>query len=80
MHFGHHAHQHDGKKDASDAKAKIGKFDSDCASCHGLSTISGNGVRPAIVPLGIDSPVPRARFYISHIPDGPRRPDRFPVA
>ena len=80
MHFGHHAHQHGGSKETSDSKAKFGKLDLDCGSCHGVVAIFFAAVDPLAIPLGIDSPEPRALLYTSYIPDGPRRPDRLPVA
>jgi hypothetical protein len=80
MHFGHHAHQHEGKKDASDSKTKFGKVDLDCGACHGVNAIFVSSVDPVLIPLGTDSSEPRALLYTSHIPDGPRRPDRLPVA
>jgi hypothetical protein len=80
MHFGHHAHQHAGAKETSDSKAKFGKVDLDCGSCHGVVAIFLTAVDSVAIPLGADSPEPRALLYTSHIPDGPRRPDRLPVA
>jgi hypothetical protein len=81
QHFGHHAHQHQGKSDSADGKTKSGKIHLDCSSCHG----TGGAISPA---EAVAEPAPgsqayselRPISYTSHIPDGPRRPDRFPVA
>jgi hypothetical protein len=81
QHFGHHAHQHQGTSDHADGKTKSGKIHLDCSSCHG----AGCAISPA---EAIAEPVQgsqayaklRPISYTSHIPDGPRRPDRFPVA
>lgn len=84
-HLGHHGHQHKdgagqshGNKDGKDS----GKAHGDCGYCHG---IGAQALFPAsAVPAPArpaSSPVAAAPFYYSsHIPDGPRRPDRHPVA
>lgn len=80
MHFGHHAHQHQGKADTSNAKSKLAKMDLDCPSCHGTAcAVFLTVVEPVFVPLGTTSAEPCVLLYTSHIPDGPRRPNRFPV-
>lgn len=82
QHFGHHAHQHQGKADISNTKGDAGKFHSDCSSCHGAGCVVFAATVPAIdlLPPGREYTEPRPFSYTSHIPDGPRRPDRFPVA
>ncbi len=81
QHFGHHAHQHHGKSDGADSKTKASKVHLDCSSCHG----SGCAISPAEVVGGLTLPAEAyldlaPPSYTSHIPDSPRRPDRFPVA
>ena len=81
QHFGHHAHQHHGKSDSSDSKTKAGKVHLDCSSCHG----TGCAIFPAEVVAELTLSVETyldltPQPYTSHIPDGPRRPDRYPVA
>ncbi|MFM2085486.1 MAG: hypothetical protein RLZZ237_355 [Pseudomonadota bacterium] len=87
QHLGHHSHQHkagsdkQADKQASIDKQAKGQPHSDCNVCHGI----GHAWLPvsASMPVfdtasnAIDTASP---FYISHIPDGPKRPDWSPVA
>lgn len=80
-HFGHHVHQHQAKSDTPDSKGEFGKVHNDCSSCHGI------GFALFMEWPGLDVVAPRQLFvlphpfpYLSHIPDGPRRPDRLSVA
>lgn len=86
QHLGHHSHQHkasagdEPQLDAGkDLKTKT-KAHSDCNVCHGI----GHAWLPpcASMPvfdtasLAIDT---SSCLYVSHIPDGPKRPDWSPV-
>jgi len=83
QHLGHHSHQHkaDADKQASADKQAKGQPHSDCNVCHGI----GHAWLPASASMpvfdtasnAIDTSSP---LYISHIPDGPKRPDWSPVA
>ena len=80
MHFGHHAHNHDGKHDGADGKAKAGKVHLDCNSCHATANaILVNRAPLTLQPSAPDYIDPRPISYSSFIPDGPRRPDRLRV-
>lgn len=82
QHFGHHAHQHEAKADAPEGKAGMGKLHSDCSSCHGAGCVVFVTALPALglLPAVREYVEPRPISYTSHVPDGPRRPDRLPVA
>lgn len=81
MHFGHHAHSHDGKHDAADSKAKVSKVHLDCSSCHATANaILISSATFTLRPSALEYFEPRAISYSSFIPDGPRRPDRLLVA
>ncbi|OYO32606.1 cation efflux protein, CzcI family [Janthinobacterium sp. PC23-8] len=84
-HLGHHSHQHQADADTDksepgkDLKAK-GQPHSDCHVCHGIGH--------AWLPPGASMPVfdsasmavdSSSVLYVSHIPDGPKRPDWSPV-
>lgn len=86
QHLGHHSHQHKASADdepqpdaGKDLKTKT-KAHSDCNVCHGV----GHAWLPpaASMPvfdtasLAIDT---SSFLYVSHIPDGPKRPDWSPV-
>lgn len=79
FHFGHHSHQHVGKKEASDAKSKVANADLDCGSCHGECAMIAALPAQGAIPLETKSSVRLALLYTSYIADGPRRPDRLPV-
>jgi hypothetical protein len=80
-HFGHHAHKHQAGGDivsvTDDLDGATGSYHADCESCH----LSGSAFMPAVIavveapPCGEAMRQPEPR-YDSHIPDGPRRPDR----
>ncbi len=82
QHFGHHAHQHQAKADVPDAKGEMGKLHTDCSSCHGAGCVvfAVAHPTPGVLPVVRDYVEPLPISYTSHIPDGPRRPDRLPVA
>jgi cytochrome c553 len=81
-HFGHHAHQHQINADTPQDKSEAGKMHADCNACHGagcvvfIAAIPVLGILPAVREYVEPCPI----SYTSHIPDGPRRPDRLPVA
>lgn len=80
-HLGHHGHQHKDGHENKDGKDS-GKAHGDCGYCHG---IGGQALFPASADLHAirfpSAPIAAAPFYYSsYIPDGPRRPDRHPVA
>jgi hypothetical protein len=80
LHFGHHAHSHQGKHDGTDGKTKITKVHLDCSSCHASASAILDMATFTIAPPAPDYFEPRPISYSSFIPDGPRRPDRFPGA
>lgn len=77
QHFGHHLHKHKTAAD-QDAPAKV---HNDCGYCHFACQATPITATPHVLQLApathITLPQPA---YSSHIPDGPRRPDRHPVA
>ena len=80
-HFGHHVHQHQSKSDTPDSKGEFGKVHNDCKSCHGVGFALFMELPDLdVVEAGRTYVLPHPLSYRSHIPDGPRRPDRFPVA
>lgn len=87
QHLGHHSHQHkasagdEPQPDAAgkDLKAKA-KAHSDCNVCHGIghAWLPPGASMPVfdMASLAIDT---SSFLYVSHIPDGPKRPDWSPV-
>lgn len=86
QHLGHHSHQHKasaGDEPQADAGKDLNakaKAHSDCNVCHGIGH--------AWLPPGASMPVfdsaslaidTSSFLYVSHIPDGPKRPDWSPV-
>jgi len=79
QHFGHHEHQHNGLGDLGKS-SDSGKFnlgaDNDCSS-H----LNGHNCFLTSPEVLVDAPVAvfsdiRPRYFASHIPEGPERPDR----
>ncbi|WP_370589974.1 cobalt-zinc-cadmium resistance protein [Undibacterium sp. 14-3-2] len=84
VHFGHHAHHHQSNSDQPDSKhaGNLSKLHSDCGSCH--TTILALLLVPSAA-LAISLPATKLPLrppdsYKSHIPDGPREPDRIHFA
>ncbi|OBV37011.1 cation efflux protein, CzcI family [Janthinobacterium psychrotolerans] len=87
QHLGHHSHQHKASADdepqpddaGKDLKAKA-KPHGDCNVCHGIghAWLPPGATMPVFdsASLTIDSIF---SLYVSHIPDGPKRPDWSPV-
>jgi len=79
-HFGHHAHHHQSKADQPDSKhtVKLSKLHSDCGSCHtsvlALLLELDGAPSPSLSLAKLPQLPPNS--YTSHIPDGPREPDR----
>lgn len=78
MHFGHHAHHHQIKAEKPDTHYTMGKLHPDCGSCHGTSfaLFQEPALARCITMPGTNVPKAQLQIYISHIPDGLRRPDR----
>lgn len=80
QHFGHHVHQHQQQNanESSGHAGKLSQLHQDCAYCHALSPASmpAMAATPSIPPGSIHAEPPVVSFT-SHIPDGPREPDRF---
>jgi hypothetical protein len=81
FHFGHHTHRHRAPADAGDKVAASGNVHFDCSACHSAAAAlatapapPGAGLAPGLHPHPV-----AAVLYTSHIPEGPRRPDRFPA-
>jgi hypothetical protein len=80
QHFGHHNHQHHGKADQPDHKEKLSQVHNDCGYCHAASpAFFFASLLLTDMPLGSEQVVSHVFSFSSHIPDGPRRPDRHPV-
>lgn len=83
-HIGHHEHQHPAQVDASDdqdGQNELPQVHSDCGYCHGVSQAAFlSHLSPMMMPTGLLTAEPHSHAFSSHIPDGPRRPDRHPVA
>ncbi len=92
-HFGHHGHQHqaqpddgtdDGTGDGTDHHTdqnKPAKVHSDCEVCHHAVQASvPGGVGVEVVVEATGHAPPAARRYLSHISEGPQRPNWLLVA
>ena len=80
QHFGHHTHQHQ-EAEPSGHKGQLSQVHQDCGYCHAISPVSF--FVPAATPVPQAAAVkmlPYAIAFSSYISDGPRRPDRHPVA
>ncbi len=81
QHFGHHDHKHTAQYDQgkSDAGQLNPGADNDCSfHLNGGQCFLSRQVAPFLPRGGLfDLPPPT---YVSHIPDGPVRPDRFLAA
>lgn len=79
-HFGHHAHHHQSTPDRPDSKhaGKLSRMHSDCGSCHSsvLALFLEPDAAVALLMSAIKLPLLPPDAYTSHIPDGPREPDR----
>lgn len=81
-HFGHHEHKFDADYHAKHGDADLAKVHGDCGYCHAAASQAffSAPVLPAVVPpprVYLDTPPAR---FTSHVPEGPRRPDRLPAA
>jgi hypothetical protein len=77
-HFGHHGHQHQAQAgdDADDGKPAKSKVHSDCEVCHHAvqaSVLDHHGV--AAPAATSDYAAPAFPQYLSHIAEGPPRPN-----
>jgi hypothetical protein len=80
-HFGHHSHQHQAQPDEPDGQSKSTKFHNDCGYCHLSCQAPLLMTAPDItVTVGLAHPEVIPLSFSSHIPDGPKRPDRRLVA
>ena len=80
-HFGHHGHQHQAQADDGTDDGKPAKVHSDCEVCHHAvqaSLPAADALAPAVAPDGHAPPLPA--LYMSHISDGPARPNWLLVA
>lgn len=84
-HFGHHGHkhqaEHQAQADQPDDQGKTGQVHSDCEYCHFSFQAPFLPVLPDVATAGGEIRLEPVHFsYSSHIPDGPKRPDRRLVA
>jgi hypothetical protein len=80
-HFGHHDHQHQLQADPTEKQDTPSRVHTDCGYCHGV--IQAAFLTPALLsvtPSGAPHLEQHPPSFSSHIPDGPRRPDRRSVA
>lgn len=77
QHFGHHSHQHQAKADKTEGQSGSLQTDTDCGYCH-LSCQASVPAAPPDIPPAVGPTYTQLPplSYSSHIPDGPRRPDR----
>lgn len=81
QHFGHHEHKHDAEADQQIEKSSLSKLHKDCGYCHAVSQASFlMQTALLVIPTGSVHAELQPPSFSSHIPDGPRRPDRHPVA
>ncbi|MES2831418.1 MAG: DUF2946 family protein [Pseudomonadota bacterium] len=79
-HFGHHEHKHKATLNDEDPQ-KTSKVHTDCGYCHVVPAASFAASSIAsVIPLGAMYVTPDILILSSYIADGPRRPDRQPVA
>lgn len=80
-HVGHHTHQHQVQADSAEDQDNQFQVHSDCGYCHGVAQATlVTPLLPAMIPFGSIKVDPPPLSFSSHISDGPRRPDRHPVA
>lgn len=78
QHFGHHVHQHQNAEEPTGHAGKLSQLHQDCGYCHALSPASVPAIAKTIaIPSGSNHAEPLPVFFTSHIPEGPREPDRF---
>lgn len=80
-HFGHHGHQHQAQSDDGADQHKPVKVHSDCKVCHHAlqASVPGGAALALVVTAGGHAP-PVPALYLSHISDGPARPNWLLVA
>jgi len=77
QHFGHHVHQHQNADENSSHAGKLSQLHTDCGYCHALSRVSMPAKASAMtLPSGSIHAEPPVVSFTSHIPEGPREPDR----
>lgn len=76
-HFGHHQHQDDTELPGDNPQSLKVHKDFHHPDSQGLFLVQ---LPPALIPVGAVHLELHPPLYSSHIPDGPRRPDRYPVA
>jgi hypothetical protein len=75
-HFGHHGHEHQALSDDGADKSKPSKTHGDCEVCHHAVQASVPAADAPLVVAGVRSyarPLPSQ--YLSHISEGPPRPN-----
>lgn len=79
-HFGHHQHEHQHGAETNKGEPHSIQVDNDCGYCHAVSQVSFLIMPAAVIFASASSHDALSRVtFSSHIPDGPRRPDRQPV-
>lgn len=80
QHFGHHAHQRQqqGADESAGHAGKLPQLHQDCGYCHAVNPASMPAMAsmPSLPPGSVHAEPPVVSFT-SHIPEGPREPDRF---
>jgi hypothetical protein len=80
-HFGHHGHQHQASQDEADQQDSPFKVHPDCGYCHLASQASfATAELPAVSLDRLMYFDPYRLAFSSFIADGPRKPNRHPVA
>jgi hypothetical protein len=84
-HLGHHEHQHEAAADAAATldidPGAVTTNDLDCGICHlGASVSLTASVLIAFVEPTASRPPTPLQGFLSHVPEGPERPDRAVLA
>lgn len=75
-HFGHHTHQHQAQPDDGADKSKPSKIHTDCEVCHHAVQASAPAADGVAMTQAVSThaPPPPSQ-YLSHIAEGPPRPN-----
>lgn len=80
-HFGHHSHHHQAQAGDGADDGKPAKVHSDCEVCHhAVQASAPANAAPVLAAAPVAHAPPAPSRYLSHIADGPARPDWLLVA